>query len=99
MTDSEYDKAGDFYLNWLDRNVPDRDRRIQSSVEIMLAMLDDVQGTGYVTWDAVKGTCLASWPVEGLSSRVLTFRGYCCGMRRSILTITASGMSWTMRNR
>ena len=44
VTDSEYDKIGDFYLNWLDRNVPDRDRRIQPSVEIMLIMLGNVQG-------------------------------------------------------
>ena len=44
VADSEYDKVGDFYLNWLDRNVQDRDRRIQPSVEIMLAMLGDAQG-------------------------------------------------------
>ena len=42
LADSEYDKIGDFYLNWLDRNVPDRDRRIQSSAEIMLTMLEAV---------------------------------------------------------
>ena len=65
VTDSEYDKAGDFYLNWLDRNVPDRDRRIQSSAEIMLAMLDDVQGTRVC--DLGCG--------EGYLSRILASRG------------------------
>ena len=44
-TESEYDKAGNFYINWLDKNVPDRDTQIQPSIEIMLAMLGDVQGT------------------------------------------------------
>lgn len=42
--DSEYDKAGDFYFNWLDKNLPDRDRYIQPSIEIMLDMLGNVQG-------------------------------------------------------
>ena len=65
MTASEYDKAGDFYLNWLDRNVPDRDRGIQSSVEIMLAMLDDVQGIRVC--DLGCG--------EGYLSRILASRG------------------------
>ena len=41
---SEYDKAGDFYFNWLDKNLPNRDRYIQPSIEIMLAMLGNVQG-------------------------------------------------------
>ena len=31
LTESEYDKAGDFYVNWLDKNVPDRDTHIQPS--------------------------------------------------------------------
>ena len=41
---SEYDKAGDFYLRWLDRNVPDRDRRIQASTEIMLSHAGGCRG-------------------------------------------------------
>ena len=45
LIESEYDKVGDFYLNWLDKNVPDRDTHIQISIEIMLAMLGDVQGS------------------------------------------------------
>ena len=24
LTESEYDKVGNFYVNWLDKNVPDR---------------------------------------------------------------------------
>ena len=65
LADSEYDKVGAFYLNWLDRNVPDRDRRIQPSVEIMLAMLGDVQGIGVC--DLGCG--------EGYLSRILASRG------------------------
>ena len=65
LADSEYDKVGGFYLNWLDRNVPDRDRRIQPSVEIMLAMLGDVQGISIC--DLGCG--------EGYLSRILASRG------------------------
>ena len=62
---SEYDKAGDFYLKWLDRNVPDRDRRIPQSVEIMLAMLGDVRG--------IRVCDLACG--EGYLARILARRG------------------------
>ena len=62
---SEYDKAGDFYLKWLDRNVPDRDRRIQASTEIMLSMLGDVEGIRVC--DLGCG--------EGYLSRILAGRG------------------------
>ncbi len=62
---SEYDKAGDFYLRWLDRNVPDRDRRIQASTGIMLAMLGDVEGIRVC--DLGCG--------EGYLSRILASRG------------------------
>ena len=62
---SEYDKAGDFYLRWLDRNVPDRDRRIPQSVEVMLPMLGDVRGIRLC--DLGCG--------EGYLSRILARRG------------------------
>ncbi len=62
---SEYDKAGDFYLKWLDRNVPDRDRSIQPSVEVILAMLGDVRGIRVC--DLGCG--------EGYLSRILASRG------------------------
>ena len=62
---SEYDEAGDFYLRWLDRHVPDRDRQIQPSAEIMLGMLGDVQGIRIC--DLACG--------EGYLSRALASRG------------------------
>ena len=65
LTESEYDKAGDFYVNWLDKNVPDRDTQIQPSIEIMLAMLGDVQGSNVC--DLGCG--------EGYLSRILASRG------------------------
>ena len=65
LIESEYDKAGDFYVNWLDKNVPDRDTHIQPSTEIMLAMLGDVQGTNVC--DLGCG--------EGYLSRILASRG------------------------
>ena len=63
--DSEYDKAGDFYFNWLDKNLPDRDRYIQPSIEIMLAMLGNVQG--------IKVCDLGCG--DGYLSRILASRG------------------------
>lgn len=63
--ESEYDKVGDFYVNWLDENVPDRDTQIQPSTEIMLAMLGDVQGSNIC--DLGCG--------EGYLSRILASRG------------------------
>ena len=65
LIESEYDKVGDFYLNWLDKNVPDRDTHIQISIEIMLAMLGDVQGSSVC--DLGCG--------EGYLSRILASRG------------------------
>ena len=65
LIESEYDKVGDFYVNWLDENVPDRDTQIQPSIEIMLAMLGDVQGTNVC--DLGCG--------EGYLSRILASRG------------------------
>ena len=77
LIESEYDKAGDFYVNWLDENVPDRDTQIQPSIEIMLAMLGDVQGTNVCDLDVVKGICLVSLQVAGHSLRASTSPGFC----------------------
>ena len=65
LPESEYDKVEDFYINWLDKNLPDRDERINPSTEIMLNMLGDVQG--------VRACDLACG--EGYLARVLASRG------------------------
>ena len=77
LIESEYDKAGDFYINWLDKNVPERDTQIQPSIEIMLAMLGESKGPTSVTWGVVKGICLGSLQIAGHSLRASTPPGFC----------------------
>ena len=62
---SEYDQADDFYFDWLDKNLPERDRNIQPSIEIMLAMLGHVHG--------IKVCDLGCG--DGYLSRILASRG------------------------
>ena len=90
LTESEYDKAGDFYVNWLDKNVPDRDTHIQPSTEIMLAMLGDVQGTNVCDLGCGEGYLSRILAGRGHSLQASTPPGFCCGMQGSIQISTAS---------
>jgi len=68
LPESEYDKAGDFYFEWLGRNMPARDDRIDPLIEIMLAMLGDVNGR--CVCDLACGEGYLSRILAGLGARV-----------------------------
>ena len=99
LAPSEYDKAADFYLKWLDRKVPDRDRRIPQSVEVMLGMLGDIRGSRVCDLGCGEGFLSRILARRGPWSRVSTSHGICCAMRGSIPMAAASPGSWTMRSR
>lgn len=65
LPESEYDKVGDFYFGWLEKHGADRDVRIDSTVEIILSMLGNVDGRRVC--DLACG--------EGYLSRILASRG------------------------
>lgn len=63
LPESEYDKVGDFYINWLGGS--DRDENISLDIEIMLSMLGDIDGR-----------CVCDLGCgEGFLSRILASRG------------------------
>jgi SAM-dependent methyltransferase len=65
LSESEYDKVGDFYFGWLQKYCPDRDVRISSDIEIMLSMLGNVEDR-----------CICDLACgEGYLSRILAARG------------------------
>jgi len=68
LPESEYDKVGDFYFDWLQKNKPDRDVRIYPEVEISLSMLGNVEGSRVC--DLGCGEGYLSRILAGLGARV-----------------------------